>query len=67
MDEIYRRLGQEHEHDLLRDAVRLHHGARVRKERRGVATALHLALGPSGELLRKMLRRVRLPLRPARG
>ena len=70
MDDIYRRLGREHQHDLLRDAERLRRGTHARSARRvqqGHGLALRVALRTTRESLREMWRRVGGGLRPARG
>jgi hypothetical protein len=70
MDEIYRSLGRERENDLIREAEKLHCGARLRRarrEQRGVSTGASQAVGTTRESLRTTLRRIGVTLRPARG
>jgi hypothetical protein len=58
MDETYRRLGRERENDLIREAERLHRGARLRRARRAERTwaqALGMALVATRESLRRRL------------
>ena len=70
MDEIYRSLGRERESDLLRDAKRLHRGARLhraRREQHGMPTGGLQPFGTTRESLRVALDRIGVILRPARG